>query len=69
VAADPLRLLAEVPTDRLEALAADEDFVARINAAAAELTRYLTEPRWYQQQNGQHRPAAVAYFSMEFGVT
>ena len=72
VAADPLRLLAEVPADTLERLAADEDFVARITAAAADLTRYLTEPRWYQrrqQENSGHLPDAIAYFSMEFGVT
>src|SRR5882724_2580396 len=69
VAADPLRLLAEVPTDRLDELAADQDFLARIKDAAADLDRYLTEPRWYQErQRDEHLPAAIAYFSMEFGV-
>jgi glycogen phosphorylase len=69
VAADPLRLLAEVPTDRLETLAADQDFLARLGEAATDLTRYLTEPRWYQGLDAAHVPAAIAYFSMEFGVT
>ena len=70
VAADPLRLLADVPTDRLDQLAADQDFLARIKDTAADLERYLTEPRWYQErQAADHLPAAIAYFSMEFGVT
>jgi len=68
VTADPLRLLADVPTDTLTRLAADKDFLARIADTAADLDRYLTEPRWYQQHNN-HLPAAIAYFSMEFGVT
>jgi starch phosphorylase len=70
VTADPLRLLADVPTDTLTRLAGDKDFLARIADTAADLDRYLTEPRWYQQrQHDNHLPAAIAYFSMEFGVT
>jgi starch phosphorylase len=64
---DPLRLLAEVGPDRLAELAADEDFLTRAAALAADLERYLTEPRWYQRQEGG-LPASIAYFSMEFGV-
>ncbi|HEY3747897.1 MAG TPA: alpha-glucan family phosphorylase, partial [Pseudonocardiaceae bacterium] len=69
VAADPLRLLAEVPAATLDRLAEDEDFLARIDTAADDLRRYLTEPRWYQRQAATDVPAAIAYFSMEFGVT
>jgi starch phosphorylase len=68
VDADPLRLLDEVPAATLDRLAEDPDFLARIDAAAADLRRYLTEPRWYQERTGgvEH---TVAYFSMEFGVS
>jgi starch phosphorylase len=66
---DPLRLLADVPAATLDRLAGDDDFVARTDAAADDLRRYLTAPRWYQQQEPDQRPAAIAYFSMEFGVT
>lgn len=71
---DPLRMLAALPATRLEQLADDADFVARTRAATADLDRYLTEPRWYQRRATQLRgqqgrlPAAIAYFSMEFGV-
>jgi starch phosphorylase len=72
VDADPLRLLADVPTATLDRLAADHDFLARIAEAADDLRQYLTRPRWYQRlepADGRHVPAAIAYFSMEFGVT
>ncbi len=65
---DPVRLLGEIPTQRLTALAADETVVARTNALADDLRHYLDEPRWYQQRP-EALPAAIAYFSMEFGVS
>jgi glycogen phosphorylase len=64
---DPLRLLAEVPATTLQRLASDSGFLARMDAVSADLRDYLTEPRWYQQRSGE--PAAIAYFSMEFGVS
>ncbi|HEX3791236.1 MAG TPA: alpha-glucan family phosphorylase [Pseudonocardiaceae bacterium] len=66
---DPLRLLAEVSPAVLDRLAADQDFLATVDVLAADLSRYLTEPRWYQQRTEPHRPDAIAYFSMEFGIT
>ncbi|NHD18783.1 MULTISPECIES: alpha-glucan family phosphorylase [unclassified Actinopolyspora] len=71
VGGDPLRLLAEVPAERLDRLAADEDFLARTRAVDDDLRRYLTVPRWYQQRRdeGTPLPASIAYFSMEFGLT
>ncbi|MDQ2880155.1 MAG: alpha-glucan family phosphorylase [Actinomycetota bacterium] len=65
---DPVRLLGEIPTRRLTALATDEGVVARTNALAQDLRRYLDDPRWYQQRAAV-LPAAIAYFSMEFGVS
>lgn len=71
VGGDPLRLLAEVPAERLQRLARDEDFLARTRAVDDDLRRYLTVPRWYQQRRdeGSALPSSIAYFSMEFGLT
>ncbi|MFF5444924.1 alpha-glucan family phosphorylase [Streptomyces sp. NPDC012888] len=67
---DPVRLLAAVPDDRLQTLAHDRRFLRRLGTVAADLDDYLTGERWYQQhQNGPELPAAVAYFSPEFGIT
>ncbi|MQA08055.1 MAG: alpha-glucan family phosphorylase [Pseudonocardiaceae bacterium] len=78
VSGDPAGILAEVPAARLEQLAADEAFLARTRAISDDLRRYLTAPRWYQRRQDElarrndarmRLPEAVAYFSMEFGVT
>ncbi|HEY0804852.1 MAG TPA: alpha-glucan family phosphorylase, partial [Pseudonocardiaceae bacterium] len=67
---DPLRVLAATTSDRLRDLAHDDTFRARCTQLADDLTHYLTAPRWYQgQPDLPPLPDAVAYFSMEFGVT
>ncbi|MEV7022116.1 alpha-glucan family phosphorylase [Kitasatospora sp. NPDC093558] len=67
---DPVRLLGEVPAARLAALAADRRFLRRLGDLADDLRDYLTGPRWYQAQEaaGTPLPAAVAYFSPEYGI-
>ncbi|MFC9290373.1 glycosyltransferase family 1 protein [Streptomyces sp. NPDC057052] len=65
---DPVRLLGAVDAARLQELAGDDRFLGRLTAAADDLHAYLTGDRWYQQQSAG-LPAAVAYFSPEFGVT
>ena len=68
---DPVRLVGALSVERLAELAADAEFVARVDAAAADLQAYLSEPRWYQQQQDSRPelPASIAYFSPEFGIT
>jgi starch phosphorylase len=68
VGRDPLRLLGAVHPDRLAALAADRRFLRRLQDAYDDLQDYLARDRWYQS-SGVDGPRAVAYFSMEFGVT
>jgi glycogen phosphorylase len=65
---DPVAMLGALAPDELETLAADPQFVARVDAAAQDLHRYVTEPRWYQGQGGE-LPRSIAYFSPEFGIT
>ncbi|MGC0143305.1 alpha-glucan family phosphorylase [Pseudactinotalea sp. Z1732] len=76
VRGEPVRLLAGTPTERLADLAADEAFVVRVRQQVQELHDYLDEPRWYQSEAARRAeagedalPAAVAYFSAEFGIT
>ncbi|MEV6121761.1 glycosyltransferase family 1 protein [Streptomyces sp. NPDC052077] len=67
---DPVRLLGTVPPARLAELAGDGEFLRRLAGAAADLDRYMTGDRWYQDRERSARlPAAVAYFSPEFGIT
>ncbi|MFF0284659.1 alpha-glucan family phosphorylase [Streptomyces sp. NPDC005262] len=67
---DPVGLLGTVSAGRLAELARDEQFLHRLNEVSGALQEYLDGPRWYQEQQAQgtELPAAVAYFSPEFGV-
>ncbi len=65
---DPLRLLGSVSAGRLAELAQDRRFLRRLKLGAGDLNDYLTEPRWYQNAD-DGLPAAIAYFSPEFGIT
>ncbi|MFJ6113644.1 alpha-glucan family phosphorylase [Agrococcus sediminis] len=64
---DPVQLLGWVGTERLAQLAADDDFVARVDALADDLDDYLSQARWYQSL--EDAPESIAYFSPEFGIT
>jgi starch phosphorylase len=68
---DPVTLLAQVPQERLTKLAADRRFLRRLSDATDELRDYQAGPRWYQTSGpgADGGPAAVAYFSPEFGIT
>ncbi|MDG9704758.1 alpha-glucan family phosphorylase [Streptomyces sp. DH37] len=65
---DPVRMLGTLSARRLGELAGDRGFLRRLSVVAGDLQDYLTEPRWYQRAEGE-LPAAVAYFSPEFGIT
>ena len=67
---EPVALLAEVPPERLASLAADPGFLRRLGDAVDDLREYTTGPRWYQTDRDlAGAPAAVAYFSPEYGIT
>jgi starch phosphorylase len=67
---DPAGLLARVSQGRLAALAADEDFLRRLGEATGDLDDYRTGSRWYQLAGqSSDGPAAIAYFSPEYGIT
>jgi starch phosphorylase len=65
---EPAGLLARVPQERLTRLAGDRKFLRELDDATDDLRDYLAGPRWYQAQDWTG-PAAVAYFSPEYGIT
>lgn len=67
IGANPARMLGAVGQTRLDELARDEAFVARVREEDDRLSAYLTGERWYQGLQGP-KPAHIAYFSPEFGV-
>jgi len=67
---DPVAMLSALPSARIAALAADGEFLARLAEAERDLGRYMSEPRWYAAEGEAGAgPAAIAYFSPEYGIT
>lgn len=70
---NPLAMLPQVPAGRLVEAAHDEAFLTRMRSEIGDLRTYLESGRWYQRtapgSQGTGQDAAVAYFSMEFGIT
>jgi len=67
---DPVALLGSLSPRRLQALAGDPALIAEVRRLDEDLATYLTEPRWYQQElTDPDKPAAIAYFSAEYGIT
>jgi starch phosphorylase len=69
---DPVAMLSSMRPGRLADLAADEDFLRRLDAVLADLRGYTGEPRWYQSGEAggpASLPNAIAYFSPEYGIT
>ncbi|HET6173421.1 MAG TPA: alpha-glucan family phosphorylase [Gaiellales bacterium] len=64
---NPVVMLASVPPQRLAALAADPGFRERLARAEVRLNERLAAPSWYQSL--PDAPAAIAYFSPEFGLS
>jgi glycogen phosphorylase len=71
---DPGRMLGEVSAERLAVLARDRRFLRRLADVHDDLTDYLQQPRWYQRRQAETEagtaalPAAIGYFSPEFGI-
>ncbi len=65
---NPWSILEDLSTDRLNALAADTDFVASLRALLAARNTYLEDRGWFSEVGGDKSLAGVAYFSMEFGL-
>jgi starch phosphorylase len=65
--ANPWLILRAVSRRRLEALAGDSGFIARLNELLARRQRKLARPTWFENESVSAFSLA-AYFSMEFGI-
>jgi starch phosphorylase len=67
---DPVAMLSALPSARIAALAADGEFLGRLAEAERDLQQYMSQPRWYASEGEAGAgPAAIAYFSPEYGIT
>ena len=68
---NPVAFVHALSGSRLAAISGDAGALARIDAALTDLRGYLAAPSWYDSQDGpgDGRPAVIAYFSPEYGIT
>lgn len=67
---NPVAMLGRVSQERLEAAARDEAFLAHLDRVEKDLADYLKGTNtWYRKHFGGRNGLAVAYFSMEYGLT
>jgi len=67
---NPVLMLGLVPQERLEEAARDEAFLAHLDRVTSDLDDYLGHAgTWYRKNFGAAPGPAVAYFSMEYGLT
>ncbi len=66
---NPILVIQNAPRSRLEALAANAEFVADVRRLDQEQSNYLSQPSWFEQTHALERPLRIAYFSMEYGIT
>ncbi|WP_375425233.1 alpha-glucan family phosphorylase [uncultured Friedmanniella sp.] len=68
---DPVRLLADVPGERLQMLSKDKKFLKSLRVVQADLADYLTGDLWYSSYAAENptAPKGIGYFSPEFGIT
>jgi starch phosphorylase len=64
---DPVQVLSLVARERLEALSMDNAFMSFLGEIHADLLRYMSVHRWFQNR-GRSALTKVAYFSPEFGI-
>ncbi len=67
IGGNPSRMLGALGQDRLDELARDDEFIARVRDEDERLDAYLGGDRWFQHLEGP-KPTGIAYFSPEFGV-
>ena len=65
---NPWSILQYVRHERLDALAADPEFVAELGRLDDARQRYLREPGWFGETFTEQPLRQVAYFCMEFGL-
>jgi len=66
---NPIELINQLTDDRLNQLAADELYVAKLQFQIKDLNDYMAGDNWFDRQFPKEREVAkIAYFCAEFGI-
>ena len=65
---NPVKLLATVSQQRLEALAENQGFLSQLQRSMERLKSYLEGPKWFEKVCAESAKPTIAYFSAEYGI-
>ncbi len=65
---NPVKLLADVPQQRLEEVANDPAYLAHMDRVLDQLGEYMEADTWFEKKYPDLKERLIAYFSMEFGL-
>ncbi len=65
---NPVKMLGNIPQERLNALAENQGFLAELKKSGDKLKSYLEGPTWFQTAFKGKDNITIAYFSAEFGI-
>jgi starch phosphorylase len=66
---NPWLVLRSASPARLQELAANSEFCARVEAAHSSLQAYMAERGWFHQAHADEEETTIAYFTAECGLT
>jgi glycogen phosphorylase len=66
---NPVQLLARLPQARIQKLAKDAGFLAKLRLCEEDLDGYLAAETWFGQQQNLPESLSIAYFCAEFGIS
>lgn len=66
---NPILVVQNTPRSRINELAHNEPFVAKLRGLDRDLSEYLAGPSWYADVSRGEERMSIAYFSMEYGLT
>lgn len=66
---NPQLILGEISQSRLEAAARDSELLSQLQWELKQRQEYLNDPGWFKRTYPNSGINAIAYFSMEFGLT
>jgi starch phosphorylase len=66
---NPVKLLGQVPQDRLAECAQDDGYLSHLKRVYAQFREHIDSPGWFANTHGREAPdLLITYFSAEFGI-
>ncbi|MBW7938176.1 MAG: alpha-glucan family phosphorylase, partial [Candidatus Omnitrophica bacterium] len=65
---NPIRLLGNIPQEKLQALSEDDSFLAHMDRVTSRLDSYLSSTSWFDTRYSDRDNRTIAYFSFEYGL-